>query len=944
MKEKLIVKGARENNLKNITVEIPKYKLVVITGLSGSGKSSLAFDTIYAEGQRRYIESLSAYARQFLGQLDKPDIDYIEGLSPAIAIQQRSAASNPRSTMATTTEIHDYLRLLFARIGIPHCHICGRRIEKQTVDQIVDGIFAHEDGCQVSVLAPIVRGKKGEYKTILFSYHKMGFLNARVDGKRVQTDKALSLERYKSHAIEIIIDELRVDKQERGRLAESLQTALNLADGVVTVESKNGKSMFSEKLACPICGISIEELEPRIFSFNSPFGACKECTGLGVQIRIDPDLLIPDKSKTIGEGGIEGFFGIADGWLLSRFRPTAISHGFDFNIPIKDLNQDQLNLLLNGDREESEDGEWEGVVRILERRYRQTESEGMKEWYYSFMSETICPSCHGDRLRPESLAVRIQDRNIADIGRMSVTEASKFFESLELSAKETQIAGQLLKEIKERLSFLLDVGLGYVTLDRRTSTLSGGEAQRTQLATQIGSRLTGVLYVLDEPSIGLHPRDNKKLLEILTRLRDLGNTILVVEHDEQTIKQSDYVIDLGPGAGVEGGRIVAIGTPDEIMRNRNSITGKYLSHQITIPIPKKRRKFKGKWLRIEGASENNLKNINVKIPLGTFACITGVSGSGKSTLLNEILYKALAQTLHQSKPKPGRFKRLVGAENIDKVVIIDQSPIGRTPRSNPATYVSAFTQIRDLYAKLPESRLRGYKPGRFSFNVKGGRCEACEGAGTIRMEMHFLPDVYIPCDVCKGKRYGRETLEITYRGKSISDVLFMTIDEALKLFENIPSIRRKLQTVGDVGLGYITLGQSATTLSGGEAQRVKLSSELSKISTGRTLYILDEPTTGLHYADVQKLLDVIHRLVDLGNTILVIEHNLEVIKTADYIIDLGPEGGDEGGYVVATGSPEEVAKVEKSYTGQYLKKILDQDRVEKGQWNKVVPQLRNRAS
>jgi excinuclease ABC subunit A len=937
MKEQLIVKGARENNLKNITVKIPKYKLVVITGLSGSGKSSLAFDTIYAEGQRRYIESLSAYARQFLGQMDKPDVDYIKGLSPAIAIEQRSAASNPRSTMATTTEIHDYLRLLFARIGIPYCHVCGRRIEKQTVDQIVDRIFESKNGSNITILAPIVRGKKGEYKTILSSYHKMGFLNARVDGKRVQTNQELSLERYKKHTIEIIVDELRVDKQERGRLSESLQAALNLAEGVVAVESKKEKYVFSEKLACPICGVSIEELEPRMFSFNSPFGACKECTGLGVKIEIDPDLLIPDKNKSIDEGAIQGFFGLVDGWLLSRFRPIAISHGYDFDTPVKDLTQEQLNLLLYGYKDEKSGFRWEGVVRTLERRYRETESESMKEYYYTFMSEVTCPSCHGDRLRPESLAVKIQDKNIADVAKISIVEVSKFFESLKLSPKEAQIASQLLKEIRERLSFLLDVGLGYLTLDRRTGTLSGGEAQRTQLATQIGSRLTGVLYVLDEPSIGLHPRDNRKLLQILSRLRDLGNTILIVEHDEETIKQSDYVIDLGPGAGVKGGKVVAIGTPEEIMRNRKSITGRYLSHQVTIPIPKNRRKPNGKWLKIEKASENNLKNINVKIPLGTFTCITGVSGSGKSTLLNEVLYKALAQLLYKSKSKPGRFKRLVGVENIDKAVIINQSPIGRTPRSNPATYVGAFTQIRDLYAKLPESRVRGYKPGRFSFNVKGGRCEACQGAGTIRMEMHFLPDVYIPCDVCKGKRYGRETLEISYRGKSIADVLSMTIDEALQLFESIPPIRRKLQTVADVGLGYITLGQSATTLSGGEAQRVKLSAELNKVSTGKTLYILDEPTTGLHYADVHKLLEVIHRLVDLGNTILVIEHNLEVIKTADQIIDLGPEGGEEGGYVVATGAPEEVAKVKQSYTGQYLKKILEQDLIEKGEWNQVVP-------
>ncbi len=937
MPEELIVKGARENNLKNITVKIPKHKLVVITGLSGSGKSSLAFDTIYAEGQRRYIESLSAYARQFLGQLNKPDVDYIEGLSPAIAIEQRSAASNPRSTIATTTETHDYLRLLFARIGVPYCYKCGRIIEKQTVEQIVDGILEREKGSQINILAPVVRGKKGEYKTILPNYHRMGFLYAVVDGKRVETESAVSLERYKKHTIEIVIDELQVLEQEKERIAESTQTALNLAEGIVRVESGKKSYLFSEKLSCPVCGVNIEELEPRDFSFNSPYGACKECTGLGVKILIDPDLVLPDRDKSIREGAIEPFFGPIDGWVLSNFKPLAKRHDFDFDTPIKDLSRDQLDYLLNGSRNEPYGYHWEGIINIIERRYRETKSESMKEYYSKFTSEIICPSCHGDRLKPESLSVKVQDKNIADVSKMSILEAQRFFESLTLSTKEMQIASQLLREIRGRLGFLLHVGLGYLTLDRRTSTLSGGETQRTQLATQIGSRLTGVLYVLDEPSIGLHPRDNRKLLEILHRLRDLGNTILVVEHDEETIKQSDYIIDLGPGAGVDGGKLVATGTPEEIMKNPNSITGRYLSHQLTIPVPSTRRKNNGKWLEIKGASENNLKDIDISIPLGTFTCITGVSGSGKSTLLNDILYRALAQAFYHSKLKPGRFKKLVGLENIDKVVIIDQSPIGRTPRSNPSTYVGAFTHVRDLFAKLPESRVRGYKIGRFSFNVKGGRCEACQGAGTIKMEMHFLPDVYVPCDICKGKRYGRETLEITYAGKSITDILSMTIDEALQFFHNIPSIRRKLQTVADVGLGYITLGQSATTLSGGEAQRVKLSTELCKVSTGRTLYILDEPTTGLHYADVHKLLDVIHRLVDLGNTILVIEHNLEVIKTADYIIDLGPEGGEEGGYVVAVGSPEEIAQVEGSYTGQYLKKLLEQDRIEKGEWNKVVP-------
>ena len=936
MTDQLIIKGARENNLKNITVEIPKNKLVVITGLSGSGKSSLAFDTIYAEGQRRYIESLSAYARQFLGQLDKPDVDNIDGLSPAIAIEQRTASSNPRSTVATTTEIHDYLRLLFARIGIPHCHICERKIEKQIVEQIVDQVMEANRDHEVKILAPIIRSKKGEYKKFLNSYFKLGFLTARVDGKLVKTDKTLSLERYKKHDIEIVIDELVVTKEEKDRLAESLQTALNLAQGVVAVESENSSSLFSEKLACPVCGISFEEIEPRMFSFNSPYGACKECMGLGIKIRMDPDLVIPDKNKSIYEGALTAVVGSIDNWLLSRFRPLARSHGFDFTDPIKKLNKKQLNLLLYGNKGEYYDQSWEGILNILERRYRQTESETMKEWYQKYMSETICPSCHGDRLRPEILAVKIRGKNIAEITKMSIVKASEFYNKLDLTNKEEQIASQLLKEIRERLGFLLNVGLEYLTLDRRTGTLSGGEAQRTRLATQIGSKLTGVLYVLDEPSIGLHPRDNKKLLSILKMLRDLGNTILVVEHDEETIKEADYVIDLGPGAGVEGGKIVATGPPEDIMKDSESITGRYLSHLETIPIPNRRRKGNSKYLKVIGACENNLKNIDVEIPLGTFACITGVSGSGKSTLLNDILYRALAQIFYQSKTKPGCFKRLDGVKNIDKVVIINQSPIGRTPRSNPATYIGAFTPIRELFSKLPESRVRGYKPGRFSFNVKGGRCEACRGAGTIKMEMHFLPDVYIPCDVCKGKRYGRETLEILYKVKSISEVLEMTVDEALQFFTKIPSIKRKLQTIVDVGLGYITLGQSATTLSGGEAQRVKLSSELSKISTGKTLYILDEPTTGLHYADVQRLLDVVHRLVDLGNTVLVIEHNLEVIKTADHIIDLGPEGGDEGGYIVATGSPENIAKRTGSYTGRYLKKIIDQYFIEKGEWNRVI--------
>jgi excinuclease ABC subunit A len=916
-------------------VAIPRNRLVVITGLSGSGKSSLAFDTIYAEGQRRYIESLSAYARQFLGQLDKPDVDYIENLSPAVAIEQRTAAANPRSTVATATEIHDYLRLLFARIGIPHCHICGRRISRQTVEQIVDSVMSQKNGSWIKILSPIVRGRKGEYKDLLENLRLKGFLNARVDGKEIRTDQPLRLERYKRHTVEAIVDHLKLSQDEKPRLAESIQTALELSGGIVIVESEGSELAFSEKLACPKCGVNIEELEPRMFSFNSPYGACEECTGLGVKIGIDPELVLPDKEKSISEGAIKPFFGPVDRWVLSEFEPIAEKYGFDFYTPIKNLTKKQLNILLYGTPPTDWGQAFEGVINIIERRYRETKSESMKEWYQKFMSETICPKCKGERLKPQSLAVKVGGKSIAEVSRMSVAEALRFLSNLQLTERERMVASRILKELNQRLNFLIDVGLGYLTLDRRMSSLSGGEAQRTQLATQIGSGLTGVLYVLDEPSIGLHQRDNRKLLETLRRMRDLGNTILVVEHDEETILESDYVIDLGPGAGRHGGYVVATGTPEEIMRNPNSITGKYLSHQLSIPIPPRRRVGNGKYLTVIGASENNLKNIDVRIPLGTFTCVTGVSGSGKSTFLNEVLYKALAQRIYGSKEKPGTHKAILGVENIDKVIIIDQSPIGRTPRSNPATYIGVFTHIRELFAKLPESRVRGYKPGRFSFNVKGGRCEACQGAGTITIEMHFLPNVHIPCQVCRGKRYGRETLEVKYKGKSISDVLEMTVEEALEFFSAIPQIARKLQTIVDVGLGYITLGQSATTLSGGEAQRVKLSAELVKKSTGRTVYILDEPTTGLHYADVQKLLNVLQRLVDAGNTVLVIEHNLEVIKTADYIIDLGPEGGDEGGYVIATGTPEEVAKVRDSYTGQFLKKILQQEMLERGEWEKI---------
>jgi excinuclease ABC subunit A len=906
-----------------------------MTGLSGSGKSSLAFDTIYAEGQRRYIESLSAYARQFLGQLSKPDVDYIENLSPAIAIEQRTASANPRSTVATSTEIHDYLRLLFARIGIPHCHICGSKIAKQTVEQIVDSLLSQCSQQTVKILAPIVRGRKGEYKDLLGDLKLKGFIMARIDGREVRTEQQIKLERYKKHTIEAVVDSVKLTKLEKSRIAESIQTAIELSGGIVVVETKSSELAFSEKLACPNCGVSIEELEPRTFSFNSPYGACDECTGLGVKIRIDQELVLPDKDRSISEGAIKPFFGPVDGWILSQFKPIARRHGIEFNKPVKNFTKRQLNIILYGTPNEKWGQSFEGIVNMLERRYRETRSDSMKEWYRKFMSESLCPNCKGARLKPQSLAVKIVGKSIAEVTKMSIADAINYLSSLSLKDREKFIASRILKELNQRLRFLNDVGLGYLTLDRRMSSLSGGEAQRTQLATQIGSGLTGVLYVLDEPSIGLHQKDNRRLLRTLRKMRDLGNTILVVEHDEETILESDYVIDLGPGAGRHGGHIVATGTPEQIMKNNQSLTGKYLRHQLTIPIPSIRRNGNGKSLTVLQASENNLKNLNVTIPLGTFICITGVSGSGKSTFLNEVLYKALANKLYNSKEKAGSHKAIQGIENIDKVIIIDQSPIGRTPRSNPATYIGLFTPIRELFSRLPESRIRGYKLGRFSFNVRGGRCEACQGAGTITIEMHFLPDIHIPCQVCKGKRYGRETLEIKYKGKSISDVLEMTVDEALEFFSAIPQIARKLKTIVDVGLGYIALGQSATTLSGGEAQRVKLSSELAKRSTGKTLYLLDEPTTGLHYADVEKLLNVLQRLVDTGNTVLVIEHNLEVVKAADYIIDLGPEGGEEGGYLIASCTPEKLTKIKRSYTGQYLKKIIQQDLLQRGEWEKL---------
>ena len=824
---------------------------------------------------------------------------------------------------------------MFARIGIPHCHICGSKITKQTVEQIVDSLLNQCPQQTVKILAPIVRGRKGEYKDLLKDLKIKGFIRARIDGKEIGTDKQIKLERYKKHIIEAVVDRVKLTKNEKSRIAESIQTAIDLSGGIVVVETENSELAFSEKLACPKCGVNIEELEPRTFSFNSPYGACDECTGLGVKISIDPELVLPDKNRSISEGAIKPFFGPVDGWVLSQFRPIARRYGIDYNKPVKSFTKRQLNIILYGTPTQEWDQSFEGIVNMLERRYKETRSDSMKDWYRKFMSESLCPKCKGARLKPESLAVKIVGKSIAEVTKMSITDAISYLSTLNLKEREKFIASRILKELNQRLRFLNDVGLGYLTLDRRMSSLSGGEAQRTQLATQIGSGLTGVLYVLDEPSIGLHQKDNRRLLRTLKKMRDLGNTILVVEHDEETILESDYVIDLGPGAGRHGGHVVATGTSEQIMKNSRSITGKYLSHQLTIPIPSIRRTGNGKSITVLKASENNLKKINVTIPLGTFICITGVSGSGKSTFLNEVLYKSLANKLYNSKEKAGSHEAIEGIENIDKVIIIDQSPIGRTPRSNPATYIGVFTPIRELFSRLPESRIRGYKPGRFSFNVRGGRCEACQGAGTITIEMHFLPDIHIPCQVCKGKRYGRETLEINYKGKSISDVLEMTVDEALEFFSAIPQIARKLKTIVDVGLGYINLGQSATTLSGGEAQRVKLSSELAKRSTGKTLYLLDEPTTGLHYADVEKLLDVLQRLVDSGNTVLVIEHNLEVIKAADYIIDLGPEGGEDGGYLIASCTPEELTKIKRSYTGQYLKKIIEQDLLQRGEWEKI---------
>ena len=917
--EKITVKGAREHNLKNIDLEIPRDKLVVITGLSGSGKSSLAFDTIYAEGQRRYVESLSAYARQFLSLMGKPDVDYIEGLSPAISIEQRTSAKNPRSTVGTVTEIYDYLRLLFSRIGVPHCWKCGRVISKQTAQQIVDNILRLPKGARIQVLAPLVRGRKGEYRELFEQVKRDGYVRVRVDGQVLTLDSEIKLERYKKHWIEVVVDRLVVESQISKRLTDSVETALALGEGLVLVNVAGREDLlFSERFACPDCGVSYEEIEPRMFSFNSPYGACPACDGLGISMEINPDLVVPDPDLSINQGAIAPWGAPEDRWFFHRLRRVARTYNIDFNLPFNKLTEIQKRAILYG----SKDANFEGVIPNLQRRYRQTQSEAVREWIERFMTARTCPECQGSRLKPQSLAVKIQGKNIAEITAFSIKEALQFFSALRLSSKEMAIAYQILKEIKDRLGFLMNVGLDYLTLDRAAATLSGGEAERIKLATQIGSQLVGVLYILDEPSVGLHYRDNKRLLKTLCDLRDLGNTILVVEHDKDTIETADYVIDLGPRAGLQGGQVVATGSPVEICHNKSSLTGQYLSGKKQIPVPSQRRRGNGKWLSLLGAEGHNLKSIDVHIPLGTFTCVTGVSGSGKSTLVDETLYRVLAQKLYRSRAEPHKYKELRGSEAIDKVINIDQSPIGRTPRSNPATYTGVFTHIRELFSQVPEAKVAGYKPGRFSFNVKGGRCEACQGAGVIKIEMHFLPDVYVTCDACKGRRYNRETLSIRYKGKNIAEVLDMTVDEALKFFADIPRIKRKLKTLSDVGLGYIHLGQQATTLSGGAAQRVKLSTELSKVGTGKTLYILDEPTTGLHFEDVRVLLKVLNKLVDMGNTVLVIEHNMEVIKAADYIIDLGPEGGDQGGWVVAAGTPEEVAQVETSYTGNFLRKYI----------------------
>jgi excinuclease ABC subunit A len=939
-KNTIFVKGAREHNLKNIDVEIPREKFVVITGLSGSGKSSLAFDTIYAEGQRRYVESLSAYARQFLGLMEKPDVDYIDGLSPAVSIEQKTTHRNPRSTVGTVTEIYDYLRLLFSRIGHPHCYNCGRPIEKQTVQQIVDAITAQPEGTRIQILAPVIRGRKGEYKEVFNQFRKEGYVRVRVDGEIYTLDGEIKLEKNKKHDLDLIIDRLVIEGKIKKRLTDSVELALKQAAGLVLINNPDTKedTLYSEHFACVHCNISYEDLAPRMFSFNSPYGACPTCDGLGTITKIDPKLIIENENLSIRDGALIplGERQRQEGWNYELLKSVAKEMNFSLSTPWNKLTEDQQEVVLYGSgskkvklvyKRDHAYVEWmskyEGIVNNLNRRYRQTKSQYIRDWIEGFMNNIPCSDCGGARLRKEALSVTINKRSIREITAFSIREVQEFFDTIKLTEREGQIAHQILKEVRERLGFLVNVGLDYLNLERAAGTLSGGEAQRIRLATQIGAQLVGVLYILDEPSIGLHQRDNARLIDTLHRLRDLGNTVLVVEHDRETIERSDFVVDLGPKAGRNGGEIIYAGLPSKITGENNSITGMYLSGKKCIPIPKERRSGNGNMLKLIGASGNNLKKIDVELPLGTFVCVTGVSGSGKSTLINETLYAALARNFYKSKQLPLEHKEISGLEHLDKVIDIDQSPIGRTPRSNPATYTGLFTPIRDLFAQLAESKIRGYKPGRYSFNVKGGRCETCEGDGIKKIEMHFLPDVYVQCEVCKGKRYNRETLEITYKGKNISDVLEMTVDEAQEFFKNIPQINRRLETLSEVGLGYIHLGQPATTLSGGEAQRVKLATELSKIGTGKTFYILDEPTTGLHFEDINMLLTVLNRLVDRGNTVVIIEHNLDVIKTADWIIDLGPEGGDNGGKVIVTGTPEKVAAHKKSYTGQYLKSEIE---------------------
>ena len=940
MNDKIIIKGAKEHNLKNINLEIPRDKMVVITGLSGSGKSSLAFDTLYAEGQRRYVESLSSYARQFLGLMEKPDVERIDGLSPAISIDQKTTSKNPRSTVGTVTEIYDYIRLLYARIGVPYCPNCHKKIEKQTIDQIVDNIMSLEEGTKIQVLAPVVRGRKGEYTKQLEGYQKEGFVRVRIDGENYELSDDIEIDRKKKHEIELVVDRLVIRDDITSRLTESVEVALKHADNLVLIDIV-GKNpiLYSCNYACPDCGFSFPELTPRMFSFNNPFGACPECTGIGYLMKMDEDLIVPDKNKTLYDG-IKAFGSstMKKGDTMAKMYFESIGKHYGINIKnkkIKDLPRWFMEKILYGTGDEEIEFEYtsyagtrnftapfEGVLPTLDRRHNETKSQGMRDFYEMYMTNSHCPACNGTRLKPEILSIKVGDKNINELTEMSIRKIKEYLNGLKLNKTQAMISELILKEIDQRLQFLIDVGLEYLTLSRNAGSLSGGESQRIRLATQIGSGLTGVLYILDEPSIGLHQRDNEKLLATLKKLRDLGNTLLVVEHDEDTMYAADQIIDIGPGAGVHGGKVIAQGTAEEIKLVPESITGQYLSGKKQILVPKKRRKSNGKAIEVKGATEHNLKNINVKFPLGQFICVTGVSGSGKSTLVNEILYRTVAKEIYGSNEKPGKCKEIKGLENVDKIINIDQSPIGRTPRSNPATYTGVFDVIRDIFAATQEAKMRGYDKGRFSFNVAGGRCEACSGDGVLKIEMHFLPDIYVPCEVCKGKRYNRETLEVKYKGKTISDVLDMTVEEALKFFENIPKIKSKIQTLYDVGLGYIKLGQPSTTLSGGEAQRVKLATELSKKATGKTLYILDEPTTGLHIADVHKLVDILQRLVDTGNSIIVIEHNLDLIKTADYIIDLGPEGGEKGGQIIAVGTPEQITRNDQSYTGKFLKKYL----------------------